>query len=207
MINSLNVKTIVQALSILEKELNENNYMALIKHVFFSDRYHLRHYGFLYTFDIYYALKFGAVPSTTKDIITLSPFLSEQISEDDFGYLKKSIEFSGEHSIIITETSESHLSESIKEALNFSIRNFHKLDQYKLGYLTHDYPEWKIFEHYFSVNKGGRREMDISLFFEDPEPDGSPYIKKYLKGLDPYKEDKDFLREMKEEFLALDTDY
>ena len=49
--------------------------------------------------------------------------------------------------------------------------------------------------------------MDISLFFEDPDPEGSPYIKKYLKGVDPYKEDKAFLLEMKEEFLAIDADY
>ena len=202
MVKSLNVKTIVQALAILQRELKESNYMALIKHMFFSDRYHLRHYGFLYTSDTYLALKLGPVPSTTKDIVTFSSFLEEQMSKSDFNYLENSIEVTAKHDIKIHETNENHLSESIKEALNFSIKNFYKFDKFKLAEITHDYPEWKVFEEYFRVSKGkGSQSMDISKFFDNPDLENSPFINDYLKGIDPFADDEDFLAEMKEEYL------
>ena len=203
MFKNLNIKTIVQALSVLQKELDELNYMTLIKHIFFSDRYHLRHFGFLYTFDNYCALKFGAVPSTTKDIVTKSSFLEAQVSKNDLDYINKTITSKSKYEIIISETSENYLSDSVREALQFSINTFNKFNQYELGFITHDYPEWKVYKDFFQVNQDGCKQMCDLLFFDNPDPKEQPFIDKYLNGEDPFKEDQDFLDIMKEEYSSI----
>ncbi|MGH7497077.1 MAG: Panacea domain-containing protein [bacterium] len=53
----------------LDQVAGRYNYMALLKLVFFADRYHIRNYARPVSCDEYYALKLGPVPSNLKDIV------------------------------------------------------------------------------------------------------------------------------------------
>jgi hypothetical protein len=74
-INGFSVLKILQALYyIQEKAPSSNqdrfNIVYLLKMIFFSDRYHLRHFGITATCDDYYAMmKLGPVASFTFDML------------------------------------------------------------------------------------------------------------------------------------------
>jgi uncharacterized phage-associated protein len=61
--------------------------MKALKLIYFADRYHLRKYGRLVTNDIYYAMNYGPVPSSVKDIAEGSEFLGEKEKEYASNYL------------------------------------------------------------------------------------------------------------------------
>ncbi|MDR0977586.1 MAG: SocA family protein [Endomicrobium sp.] len=68
------IRKILQALFYLQTKVpkdNESrqNIMYLLKLMFFADRYHLRHFGFVASGDKYFAMKNGPVASGTKDVL------------------------------------------------------------------------------------------------------------------------------------------
>jgi hypothetical protein len=48
---------------------SKGDIMYLLKLIFFADRYHIRHFGFVASGDKYFAMKNGAVASAIKDIM------------------------------------------------------------------------------------------------------------------------------------------
>jgi len=186
-----NTRKLLQALYYIQSKTpssNEDrfNKVYLLKMIYFADRYHLRHFGFLATKDKYYAMNLGPVASATFDI--LKKHLEEYSSD---------VEEISENDVFVKEQGEDYLSESFKEALNFALREFGIYKGLVLSDISHCYPEWKKHEKELShfVRRADMSELD---FFDDPENEKD--LAKFNKNADPFKEDKDFLALMKEDF-------
>jgi len=183
-------RKILQALYYLQSRTptsNEDrfNKAYLLKMIFFADRYHLRHFGFLATEDKYCAMKNGPVASVTFDILKKN---WDEYSSD--------VEEISEHDVCIKEQSDDYLSESFKESLDFALNEFKNYSWSVLSDISHCYPEWKKHEKELL----SRKSVDMSDldFFEDIENERD--LAKFGKNTDPFKEDKDFLALMKEDF-------
>ena len=153
----------VQALNyVAVKSGKKINKMKAIKLLYFADRYHLRKYGRPILNDTYYAMKFGPVLSTMKDIAELSMSLSEEEIEQ----VKKTVVPSLDRFEVnsVSDIDEDVFSDSEIEALDFSLENFSNQNQFELAELSHEYPEWKKFEK--ELNSGIRsKEMNYDDFF------------------------------------------
>jgi len=78
-VTKLDYKKAIQSLNLFaKKDGGEINKMKALKLLYFAERYHLRKYGRLITNDTYCAMKNGAVPSVTMDIIDDDPYIEEQ---------------------------------------------------------------------------------------------------------------------------------
>lgn len=181
---SFNLDKTLQALAFLIKNEQEN-YMKLIKLLYFAERYHLRHYGDLIIYDNYTALKFGPVQSKTKDIITLNEFYCNNVLEEEPRKRLYSLIEKNSYDVCINDKNSDLLSESEIESLEFSQELFGKFDQFALANISHDYPEWKKFEDIFLKNSATSEQMSVLDFFDNPEQAKSPYISQYLKH-DPF---------------------
>ena len=148
-----------------------------LKIIYFADRYHLRRYGFTATDDSYYAMKLGPVASATYDILKSAKV--KEISE---------------YEVFIDDSGDDDLPESFKESLNFALSEFGKYGWAALSSITHKYPEWK--KHEPNIPHNRCIAMDIRDFFDDPQPLYAPN--------DPFKEDREFLESLREDF---DADY
>ncbi|MDR3237564.1 MAG: SocA family protein [Spirochaetia bacterium] len=198
--SSSNTKTVIEAAAYLQRLTSETNYMKLIKLLYFADRYHLRHYCFLFTEDDYRAMKLGPVGSQTKDILTLNDFYIYNLSEEEQQTIKDSVSLVGQYKIKVKSDSTRNLSKSAIEALDFSVSNFGEFDTFLLSDITHDYPEWHRYAKDFAARTVNSIEIHPEDMFDNPATD-APYIAKYLKGLDPFKDDTVFLKSMKQIYL------
>jgi len=190
-LNLSHTRKLLQALYYIQSKTpssNEDrfNKVYLLKMIYFADRYHLRHFGFLATKDKYYAMKLGPVASTTFDILKKN---LEEYSSD--------VEEISENEVLVKEQGEDYLSESFKESLDFALKEFKNCGWQVLSDISHCYPEWKKHERELSsiIKRADMNELD---FFDDPEDE--KYLAKFNKNADPFKEDKDFLALMKEDF-------
>lgn len=160
----MDIRVSVQAMYYIAKCLNKPvDKLTLLKLVFFADRYHLRKYARTITDDTYFALQYGPVASNTKDV--LDDLQTEATGEL---YAQRFIHQIDLKTYQAKENNEEldYLSETDIEALNFAIENFGSLGSFDLVNLTHEYPEWKRFEH--SLKSGMRTErMNMDDFFED----------------------------------------
>jgi uncharacterized phage-associated protein len=155
---------IVQAINyLIKKENGKINKMKAIKLIYFADRYHLRKYGELITNDKYYAMKYGPVPTITKDVLVLNNFLDEDV----LMYAKQYLANEGEYEIrTVKEVDLDFISETEIEALEFAYKEYGTKDEFQLAKITHDYPEWINLQDQLKISK--RAEMDIKHFVNDP---------------------------------------
>lgn len=155
--------------------------MYLLKILYFSDRYHLRHYGITASGDNYYAMERGPVASLAFDILRDSDIVNSL----------------SEYAVEIPYQGNDELSESVNESVDFALRTFGKYNCWKLSDITHEYPEWKKHKKELKEGKNSRVQMDIKDFFDDPEDYN--WLRKYKLSEDPFKEDKEFLQLLKED--------
>lgn len=145
------------------KEGGRINKMKALKLLYLADRYHLRKYGRLITNDIYFAMNFGPVPSSAKDIAKGSTFLGDMEKEYASRYLAVGVP----HKLQSRMPPDNEIfSDSDIEALNFAWDKFGCLSPFQLAQITHQYPEWS--RHKQALKMDSRVQMDISDFFEDP---------------------------------------
>ncbi|MBM4162672.1 MAG: DUF4065 domain-containing protein [Ignavibacteria bacterium] len=171
------------------------NYMALLKLAFFADRYHVRKYARPVSFDEYFAMKLGPVPSNLLNTITLQDFLGKEFSIVEG------------HDVRLNDPTKANfeeLSESDVEALDFALAHFAGVgekNEFDLADLTHAYPEWDQYKERFKVNPNGREEIDYADFLLNANPDHIVF--KQLAFSDPFpplskREREDVLEEMRE---------
>lgn len=160
----MDIRVSVQAMYYIAKALNKPvDKLTLLKLVFFADRYHLRKYARTITDDTYFALPYGPVASNTKDV--LDDLQTEAVGEL---YAQRFIDQLDAKTYQAKENDEEldYLSETDIEALDFAVAHFGNLGTFDLVNLTHEYPEWKRFEH--SLKNGMRSErINMDDFFED----------------------------------------
>lgn len=160
-----NYQKATQAINYLaRKEGGSINKMKVIKLIYLADRYHLRKYARPIVNDEYFAMDFGPVGSSVKDVAEESDFLSDI----ERNYAKDFIEKICRYDVRSVNNPEmSVFSKSDVEALDFVYENFGALDQYELADLSHYYPEWERFRE--ALAAGITRElMDYLDFFKDP---------------------------------------
>ncbi|MDR2693403.1 MAG: SocA family protein [Chitinispirillales bacterium] len=200
MVKLPSVRKILQALYYLQSNApfdnnDRFNRVYLLKMLYFSDRHHLRHFGCLATDDTYIAMKLGPVASTASNILKRVTYNINSAEIDYLSYVKDL----SENEVEIMTQNNDELSESFKESLDFSLREFGRYSWTTQSAFSHNYPEWKKHGTKLSyVNPS--IIMEIEDFFDDPEDD--TWLSKFEKDCDPFKEDKEFLAILKEDLNA-----
>jgi uncharacterized phage-associated protein len=159
-------KTITQAVFYLLSKIGQADKIQILKWIYLSDKYHLVKYGRTITGDQYYAMEYGPVGSTVKDVLELNKHI---LSRADIKYATDFIENIGKISFKSRHTphadSFDYLSETDKEALDYVIKTFGKMNNWQLTEYTHQYPEWKRHEHRFRTRTSRRECIDTKELF------------------------------------------
>lgn len=163
-----NYKKAIQTLVFFaEKENGTINKMKAYKLIWLSDRWHLRNYGRPILNDTYFALKFGAIPSNTKDLAE-GYFLTQEETELRNEYVKYG-EFSNKQTYTTEKNTDATVfSQTDLEALELVYACFGHFSPFELSDISHHYPEWKKFENELVLGTYSRFEMNYELFFENP---------------------------------------
>lgn len=187
-------KKATQALNVFaSKEGGQINKMKALKLIHLADRYHIRKYGRLITNDIYFAMNYGPVASSVKDIAEESEFLGEM----ERGYAIHFLRTTTQHGLESVKSPDTNIfSDSDIEALDFVWGKFAHLDPFQLAELTHNYPEWA--KHKQALKLDSRIQMDLNDFFDDPDVD----IEKCFALTE---EDKEIRRAQIEEMINLES--
>lgn len=197
---SYDIYKALQVLFYIQSKSNIKDKMAILKLVFFADRFHIRNYGISMIEDNYLAMPFGPVCSNTYALIRKG-FYYDFLEPDEKIFIDKNL-FCNENYVSVLDTGTDRLSKSDLKALDFALNVFSKYSALELSEITHAYPEWTKFKSVLE-NKSSRSEtMSYSDFFSDPE-ENNAIIKKYFKGLDPFKDDPEILSKLKLEYEAI----
>jgi len=149
---------IIQALCYFLNKIKRADKLRLIKLLYLADKYHLIHYGRTVTNDEYWAMAFGPVGATAKDILTLD---SDFLDKKEYEYIEKSLKKVSEHTFEMgVACGTDMLSETDMEALDFILDNFGKMREDDLLNYTHQYPEWKQYEELFKQNTTKREKIE-----------------------------------------------
>ena len=167
MLLEFDYKKATQAINYLtKKEGGQIDKLKLIKLIYFADRYHLRRNGRPMFNDTYYAMPFGSVGSSVKDIAEFSDFLAD----DERGYASKYLARGGQDNTLVSvlDVDADVFSKSEVEALDFSYNEFGKYAASTLVNIVHRYPEWDKFKSVLQSKETTREPMSYSDFFKDP---------------------------------------
>ncbi|MBI3584762.1 MAG: SocA family protein [Nitrospinae bacterium] len=154
----IETNTIIEALYYILAKIKSADKIKLVKLIYLADKYHLIHYGRTLTDDDYYAMEFGPVGSTVKDILEFNSFT---LSKNEIKYASQLLEKVNENTFRVNTSSGEveldMLSETDIEALDFAIKNFGSMSPWELSDYTHKFPEWYKHEDLFE-NKSVKRK-------------------------------------------------
>jgi uncharacterized phage-associated protein len=150
--------TIVESLHYILSKVKKAGKIKLIKLIYLADKYHLLHYGRTVTNDDYYAMDFGPVGTTVKDVLSLD----KEMLAKDYKYITKLIGNRKGDFIAVTSAHPNydHLSETDREALDFVIEKFGNMTGKQLTNYTHQYQEWAQHEHLFKGKLARRMRLE-----------------------------------------------
>jgi uncharacterized phage-associated protein len=157
----------VQALAYIAntQDNREINKMRALKLIWLADRLHLRKYGRTLTGDHYVAMKFGPVPSSTRDILQQNTF---SLSQSMLEYANNFIAVTGKWDYrALCDVNMKVFSETDIEVLSEIVTTYRKLSPFDLRDMSHDFPEWRKFEEELLKNPDRAFPMDMKDFFED----------------------------------------
>jgi len=168
----MDYKVTIQAIDYLANRYEHKaNKLAILKLLFFAERYHLRKYARMITDDTFFAMRLGPVASAAKEMIdnidASNSYSGKFLQTVHTNYFKSKQKF--------TEEDYDLLSETDKEALNFAFDTFGHLNYRTLVDETHKYPEWKKFEKLFGYSATKRELIDTNDFFSDLISEDDPY--------------------------------
>jgi len=171
-------ETIIESLYYILQKIGEADKIKLVKLIYLADKYHLIRYGRTITNDDYYAMEYGPVGTTLKDVLSYD---LSNISEHEKKYFSELIErkdlytFQAKKDVNI---SFDMLSETDKEALDFVIEHFGNMNSWQLSEYTHQYPEWNQYKDLFENNLTRRERIEhielLSTIKDDPLTSGIP---------------------------------
>lgn len=156
--------TTIEAIYYLLKKVGSADKLKIVKLIYLVDKYHLFHYGRAVTDGNYFAMEYGPVNSTVKDILNFNDF---NMYKDEMDYANRLIKKVRPHDFEAKSVNNfvfGHLSETDQEALDYVCEKFGKWGTNKLLKYTHKYPEWK--KHEEKLKSGSRREdiKTVELF-------------------------------------------
>ncbi len=137
--------------------------MRVIKLIWLADRYHLRHYGRPIIGDQYWAMPYGPVGSSVKDIAEASGFLADEERDYSSKYLRPN-----RHEVeSIARPDLDVLSATDIESLRVVREKFGSHNKLQLVELSHAYPEWSKFREQLAGKQSSRERMSYIDFFGD----------------------------------------
>ena len=139
--------------------------LRVLKLIWLSDRYHLRRYGRPIFNDVYFAMPYGPVASSAKDLTEDPEFLAE----GERNYLREFLKCDVKnHKIIsIKSLDDDVFSDSDLEAMEVINKEYGGYSTHSLVILSHDYPEWKRFEVALKSGSSTRENMTYGDFFKN----------------------------------------
>ncbi len=145
------------------------NKMKALKLIWLSDRLHLRKYGRTIINDNYKAMPNGPVASLTRDILEKeivqnNSYAGEYLTADP----KDRYYYYSNNDVDWNVFSKTDL-----ECMEIISKTYGALDKFELSGLSHQYPEWKRYEH--NLRNGDGRSFDIVIddFFKNENKDTS----------------------------------
>jgi uncharacterized phage-associated protein len=151
---------IIQAFCYLLSKIKKADKLKLIKLLYLADKYHILRYARTITNDEYWAMDYGPVGSTAKDILG---FDAELLSKE-FKYAQKMLKKVDQHNFTLgtrcTIKELDKLSETDIEALDFVSDHFGSLSSKELIKLTHRYPEWAQYKDSFKNQMTKREKIE-----------------------------------------------
>ncbi|HEU4554556.1 MAG TPA: type II toxin-antitoxin system antitoxin SocA domain-containing protein [Chitinophaga sp.] len=175
LMRGFNYKKAVQALNFLaEKNGSPLNKMKAIKLIWLADRLHLRTYGRTITGDVYFALPYGPVPSTTRDILEINSF---SLSDDELNYSNEYLVITDKLNYNTNKVPNTKVfSKTDLDILEKILEKYGAFDQFTLSKLSHQFPEWKKYESALKQKVASRFEMNYIDFFEDVDDSTKLFI-------------------------------
>jgi uncharacterized phage-associated protein len=180
-------KKSVQSLNFFAIKSGGNlNKMKALKLIWLADRYHLRHFGRTITGDVYFAMPYGPVASTTRDILEKNTGLSD--SELNYGneFLETSDKY---HYNSSKDFDKKPFSSTDIEVLEKIFNQYSKYSEFELSKKSHSFPEWKKWESALEKEVGSRFEISLEDFFIN-----------YNDGENLFNDDEDYLQLSKTAF-------
>ena len=134
--------------------------LHVLKLIFLADRYHMRQYGTMISNDVYWAMKYGPVPSCAKNISEMS---ARQNSPEIFDYASRFLTVPVANVIkSVAPVDFDQLGRTEQEALHFAFSVF--MTEGDIVAITHRLPEWKKHKDLLENGKS-RVKMDPLDFF------------------------------------------
>ena len=189
---SFSVEKALQTIAYLQRKAKENNYLKLLKYLYFAERYSIRYYASPIVFDHFCAMHNGPVASNTYNIIKKDDYYLSKLSSEERALVERSITVKRtvEKVYISNILKQDLLSDADVEALDFAVSTFSHFGREKLIHLAHQFPEWKKFEKELSgtaYNK--KRDMCYEDFFKNPSIEGYDALGSSFK-VDPFEMDQ-----------------
>lgn len=172
--------TIIEALYYILLKTGETDKLKLVKLMYLADKYHLIRYGRTITNDDYYAMEYGPVGTTVKDVLSFNDF---SLSSREYSYLTTLIEKTGDYTLAPkgVDIPFDTLSETDREALDFVIERFGKMSSWELSEYTHKYPEWLQYRELFEDNLIKRERIDTKELLSCIEGDPLSMPEEHIK--------------------------
>ena len=151
---------IIQALCYVLQRVKRADKIKLVKLLYLADKYHLLRYGRTVTGDEYWAMDYGPVGSTAKDLLSLD----KKMLSREYKLASRLLKKSGEYNFVVggscTEDDLDLLSETDREAIDFVTERFGCMSSRELVDYTHKYPEWAQHKELFSSRDSKRQRIE-----------------------------------------------
>jgi len=155
----IETKKIIQAVCYILQQIGRSDKLKLVKLLYLADKCHLMRYGRTITGDEYWAMDYGPVGSTTKDILTFD----ERFLSHEYKYAAKMLNKVNDYDFEAAEKCGPRnldlLSDTDIEAMEFIIKYFGSKNKNELIKYTHRYPEWSQFKQLFEHGKSKREKI------------------------------------------------
>ncbi len=174
--------TIIEAIHFLLSKVGTASKIKIVKLIYLADKYHLIHYGRTLTNDTYFAMDYGPVGSTVKDVLGFNDF---SLNKTELEYATELLEEKADNNFEARMPDKKleydMLSETDKEALNFVIQKFGKMKQWGLMEYTHRYSEWSNYEDLLKNKKAKRVQIDTTELLSTLQNDPIGMEKKHIE--------------------------
>ncbi len=170
-----NYKKSVQALNYLAQQFGGSlNKMKALKLIWLADRLHVRRYGRSITGDVYFAMPFGPVPSTTRDLVNSYQSLNEIEAQYGSQYIAN---IEDKYTFIsLNEPNLKVFSKTDIEVIDEIVKKFGQLKEFELSDFSHIFPEWTRYESELKAKNSSRFEIDYHDFFVNVKDETNTFI-------------------------------
>lgn len=173
--------------------------LKLVKLIWLVDRYHLLTEGRPITYDRYFALEYGPVPSFTLNLISANTdYLPNDFKIDGSFYRDIFLTIDPVNNRNIQSIKNPDLkvfSQSDREAIRLIYEKFGELSSSQLSTLSHEFPEWKKWKSKLSDPEEGKRFLMSYEDFFDLPPKGVCNLDAFQMNLDARMIQKEYFLE------------